>query len=347
MTRLRLAAVFFVVVAGAARPAAAVCGDGVVDAGEQCDLGSGNGSPTTCCSTLCEHRAEDNVCRPAANACDVAEKCTGTSDTCPSDVVIPDGASCDDGSPCTTDDRCSGGVCSGTSEPDSCIDDFTCYRVRTTTGTTPLVPTASVHLVDPFLDANFRIVKTRLLGTPSDKNATGTLDPATHVKSYLIRPVPGSPRFSQQTNLKVTNQLGTLRVDAVKPDLLFVPAAKSLSSPPTPPDFSSHRVDHYTCYRVRVTRGTPRFPKSVFVSYTDQFTSPAKTLRLKKPRHLCVPTDKNGEGVKNPSVHLMCYKAGGSPRHQRRTGLFVADQFGQERLDTIKESEFCIPSVKA
>ena len=73
----------------------AACGDGVVEVGEQCDLAAGNGSPTTCCTTLCEFRAEDNVCRPAANACDLPELCTGVSDTCPPDLVIPEGASCD------------------------------------------------------------------------------------------------------------------------------------------------------------------------------------------------------------------------------------------------------------
>src|SRR5258705_7799806 len=126
----------------------AACGDGMLDPGEQCDLGAGNGSSTTCCTTLCEFRAEDNVCRPAANACDLPELCTGASDTCPPDLIIPEGASCDDGTPCTADDRCSAGICSGTPTPDTCIDDFTCYRVRTTPGTQKFAPIGRAHLED-------------------------------------------------------------------------------------------------------------------------------------------------------------------------------------------------------
>jgi hypothetical protein len=277
----------------------------------------------------------------------VTESCPGTSADCPPDTLVPDGTACNDGSSCTSDDRCSQGVCSGTPNADTCIDDFTCYRVRTTSGTPKFTPITSVHLVDQFEDANFRVVKGRRLCTPSDKNEEGTLDAATHGESYQISPVPGSPRHVRRTNIRVTNQLGSIRVDTRKPDLLFVPTAKSLVSQPSPPNPGSHRVDHYKCYKVRTTPRTPRFPRTVFVSYTDQFTTTARTLRLKKPRHLCTPVDKNGEGIKNPPIHLMCYTAGGRPKHQRQTGLFVNNQFGPERLDTIKEGEFCIPSLKS
>jgi hypothetical protein len=44
------------------------------------------------------------VCRPAASACDAAERCDGTSNTCPSDGFQPVGAACadTDGLSCTT-----------------------------------------------------------------------------------------------------------------------------------------------------------------------------------------------------------------------------------------------------
>jgi hypothetical protein len=286
------------------------------------------------------------VCRPAASACDVAEFCTGDTATCPADAIIPEGASCNDGSPCTFDDRCSQGVCSGTPTPDTCIDDFLCYRVRNTAGTPPFVLIPSVNLVDQFENADHQVQKPFHLCTPANKNAEGTIDPATHGETYRIRPVPGSPRHVPQANVKVTNQIGTIRLDTVRPDLLFVPTAKSLISSPAPPNPASHRVDHYKCYKVRVTRGTPKFPDSVFVSATDQFTSPARSFRLKKPKHLCTAVDKNGEGVENPQIHVLCYQAKGAPpRHEKRVGLFVNNQFGPEQLDTRKEAEFCIPST--
>src|SRR5207249_3521961 len=50
------------------------------------------------------------VCRTATNECDMAETCTGTSATCPTDLFKSSTAACtDDGNPCTAD------VCSGTS----------------------------------------------------------------------------------------------------------------------------------------------------------------------------------------------------------------------------------------
>src|SRR5207253_7367556 len=60
----------------------------------------------------CTHPAGNagTVCRAAVNECDVAETCTGTSTTCPTDTFQPSGTPCtDDGNVCTTD------VCSGTS----------------------------------------------------------------------------------------------------------------------------------------------------------------------------------------------------------------------------------------
>lgn len=71
------------------------------------------------------------LCREAASACDVAEKCDGTLFTCPADLHIPDGSGCDDGSLCTPSDTCQAGVCRGTGTPpcdpiDQCHDRGTC-----------------------------------------------------------------------------------------------------------------------------------------------------------------------------------------------------------------------------
>ncbi len=64
-----------------------VCGNGVLEAGEQCDDGNAGG----CCSPTCAFAASTLVCRPAAGPCDAAEQCTGASATCPPDGALPDG----------------------------------------------------------------------------------------------------------------------------------------------------------------------------------------------------------------------------------------------------------------
>lgn len=62
----------------------AMCGNSIVEGGEQCD--DGNTAAGDCCSMTCLFEAAATVCRAAAGACDLEEKCTGTSARCPGDV---------------------------------------------------------------------------------------------------------------------------------------------------------------------------------------------------------------------------------------------------------------------
>jgi hypothetical protein len=299
-----------------------------------------NGTSTSCPADALAPAG--TTCRAAAGTCDVAEVCTGLSSTCPADVTLPDGTVCNDSNSCTTPDTCQGGVCTGTPAPDGCADDFLCYKNRGI----HITPIASVTLADQFETTTATILKPKVLCPPADKNAGGVIDTTTHLQGYQIKQ---ATRHVRRTNVLIQNQIGTLRIDTIKPDLLLVPAAKNLVSPPPAPNNNSHNVDHYKCYKVKVTPGTPRLPRGIQVNVTDQFTSPAKIFDLKKPRHLCNPVDKNGEGIKNPNAHLFCYLAKGArgqPRHVRRTGVNTNNQFGPLVISTIKESELCIPSLK-
>jgi len=60
---------------------------GTVDAGEMCDQAGDNGDPGSCCTSSCEYRGRDEVCRGAAGVCDMAETCSGSSGTCPGDML--------------------------------------------------------------------------------------------------------------------------------------------------------------------------------------------------------------------------------------------------------------------
>ncbi len=84
-----------------------VCGDGTVGPGEECD--DGDTEPGDGCSGVCTQEA-----------CHV---CAGQPSVCTPD----NGASCDDGNPCTTPDQCDAGACVGTPlNGTTCDDDARC-----------------------------------------------------------------------------------------------------------------------------------------------------------------------------------------------------------------------------
>ena len=92
------------------------CGDGYVDATEECDCEVKNGeclfdeccdpklcllhkwaqcsSSDLCCSKNCTLKPAETVCRPALSECDFPEQCTGLNGKCPANHLIADGFSC-------------------------------------------------------------------------------------------------------------------------------------------------------------------------------------------------------------------------------------------------------------
>ena len=77
------------------------------------------------CVTQCESIFEPagELCRAAANECDVAEVCTGSSLFCPVDRKRPNGAACSgDGNPCTND-VCQNGECVHVPNTAACAND--------------------------------------------------------------------------------------------------------------------------------------------------------------------------------------------------------------------------------
>ncbi len=116
----------------------AVCGDGVVGAGEQCDLGPDNCPPAQCCSAGCTSNCRvtgqctgSQGCCVTAADCPAGEGCCGNGavepgeecvdgnrldlDCCSSRCKIePSGTpgECEDGTtPCTSSTDCGGGLC--------------------------------------------------------------------------------------------------------------------------------------------------------------------------------------------------------------------------------------------
>jgi len=127
------------VVSGVLVAGPSTCGDGTLDAGEECD--DGNTRNGDCCSSTC---ALDVYCTDG-NPCTSIDTCTGLTcvggpptdcsdgNPCSADrcepafgciSVLTPGEPCDDGNACTTDDTCAGPQCAGT--PVDCSDSDPC-----------------------------------------------------------------------------------------------------------------------------------------------------------------------------------------------------------------------------
>jgi hypothetical protein len=209
-------------------------------------------------------------------------------------------------------------------------------------------------LKDQFEEVTAEVLKPVSFCTPVDKNTEGIVDQATHLEGYKIK----QPKGARPGDLEIQNQFqpspnGVLVIDTGKPDQLLVPTAKSLTSEPPAPNPAAHEVDHYKCYKVKEDEAS-EFTPIADVLLKDQFIEAQlggepKLFDLKKPTRLCNPVEKNGGEIKHPVNHLICYKAvrqRGQPAHESMVGLFVNNQFGPERLDTLTEEELCVPSVK-
>jgi hypothetical protein len=108
-------------------------------------------------------------------------------------------------------------------------------------------------------------------------------------------------------------------------------------------------VDHYKCYAARVARGEPRFVQRE-VALSDDFE--AKDTTVVRPVSVCLPVDKNGEGIANSTDHLVCYDirdVRGQARFAPRA-VEVANQFdvaGQPQTLTLTRSDvLCVPSSR-
>uniref|UniRef100_A0A8C0HL43 ADAM metallopeptidase domain 32 n=1 Tax=Buteo japonicus TaxID=224669 RepID=A0A8C0HL43_9AVES len=104
----------------------AVCGNGIVERGEQCDCGAAEvgaaGIMDKCCTKMCrfkpgvkcssglccnecQFKQKNSPCRPAAD-CDLAEFCNGSSASCPPDLYVQDGHGCEHGTGYCYKGRC-------------------------------------------------------------------------------------------------------------------------------------------------------------------------------------------------------------------------------------------------
>ncbi len=279
------------VVTGVAGPRVAwavlACGNGTIEAGEECDP---PGSVT---------------CPPGSPAMAFLA-CTGNC-TCPTTTTT------------TT---------STTTTTLPPLDHFECYEIKP-----GFFVNQQVTVQDQFGTISELLRFPHRLCNPTNKNNEGVHDLADHLAGYVMK----APKFTRIANQTITNQFGTTLIDVVRPDLLMVPTSKD-GVPISPPP-----VDHFQCYKVKRSKGAPKFTKRT-VSIANQFET--MTVTVVKPVRLCAPANKNGEDPTAPShtEHLLCYKTKGAPFGQ--SIHTIDNQFGHDTVKVIHRRELCVPSLK-
>ncbi len=222
-------------------------------------------------------------------------------------------------------------------------DHFTCYKAPTASGTPRFTAVMGVTLVDAFGSSTVTVQKPQFLCAPTNKNGEDPSAPShpDHLTDFRIK---RTTPFATVAAQHVTDQFGSLTIDVKRPYTLQVPSAKSLSAPPAAP--TSPAVDHFQCYKIRITRGTSKFAAVTGVTAQDQFGT--ITVDVKRPKRFCAPANKNGEapGAESHPDYLMCYQVRQTslPKFTPLSPVYVDHQFGPETLAVKRPMELCVPA---
>ena len=191
--------------------------------------------------------------------------------------------------------------------------------------------TVAVSLADEFDSGSYAGRAAKLLCTRASVSGLTIGDPDSLLTGYKIAG-PHHPRHVGAANVLAAYPF---LYDTKKADTLLIPSAITGTDP-------ASDVDHYRCVTVKVNGSGPSFPHGITLLLTDRIGS--RSVRLKKPTRLCVPTMVDGSPIDDALTHLVCYKIGAKPTWSAEA-VGVSDEFGDASLDLLRESELCVPSV--
>jgi len=281
-----------------------------------CDVGTFAPAEGSAACTLCPvGRFQDQTGGAECLDCpeDTFADTTGSAScqACPAGETAPTGAT----------------MCTASAVP---LNHFQCYDVAR-----QQFDRFSLSLDDDFGANTVEVRRPKLLCAPVNKNDEDPSAPgdAEHLVGYEIR--RDGRRFERFTDEVVQDQFGVLVLDLQRPERLLVPSAKSLTDPATPLA-APPVIDHYKCYRVRGDRR-----RVAGVTVEDQFGTGVTD--VKKPLRLCLPVDKDGEGIVDQAARLMCYQLKPGPRVNQE--VFIDNQFGAGSLEVRRARELCVPVV--
>jgi hypothetical protein len=165
-----------------------------------------------------------------------------------------------------------------------------------------------------------------------------------HEVGYRMRIQPKTAKFTKVLSQEVTNsEFGNLTLDVLRPTQLMLVSNKSLVASPAAPAAPSN--DHYSCYKVRTSRDTPKFVPVTGVVLDDQFGGAVMTVM--KPTMLCAPAnvDDQQPGAESHAGMRLCYKLKRpkeTPRFDALSPVYVNNQWGPLTTDVKRPDQICV-----
>jgi cysteine-rich repeat protein len=215
------------------------------------------------------------------------------------------------------------------------LDHFQCYEMPRE----PFQEITGVSLVDHLGPSTVDVIRPKRLCSPASKNGEDPSAPD-HPDYLTGYKIVQRTSFIKRRDITVSNQFGTVVIDIVRPEFLFVPSAVSLSAPPPP--LAGPAVDHFKCYRA--VRAKTRIPN---VIVDDPFGTFG--VAVKKPVRVCLAVDKNGEGILDATAQLLCYKIRqvSQPVFRGFAPVFENNQFEETTTSVDHIRDLCVPSSVA
>lgn len=217
-------------------------------------------------------------------------------------------------------------------------DAFVCAKSRITKDTPKFAGVEGLTLTDAFGTSTGDLKKLSQICAPADVG-DGILDPATYLSAFKLKATTSAP---PPLGVTVRDRLGTLTVDGKKPFTLLATTAPGT----VPPPLAANEVDDFTCYKAKTAKDTPKLAKGLTVAIDSAF-APARTLDVKGLQLLCVATDR-GNGRKNPTAALTCYKVAPSKSGPEMTPLAaqpIASDLASLTVDATADSLLCLPAT--
>lgn len=143
---------------------------------------------------------------------------------------------------------------------------------------------------------------------------------------------------------EVKNELGVWNVKTTRADSLLIPTGTSKAGAAESPILEFQGIqDPLACYSAQLIKPA----KFKALKKTIVSEGVGKRYRIKQPKRLCTPVARDGKAAKVPDAHLMCFAAAPLKRQSVHSPvtLSTANQLGSGTLETIKETEVCVPST--